>query len=167
MVSAPGNAFGSITINRSPTVHRYSVSSVPRTFRPISVPDPEKSAQFYEAAFGLTRVGTGNSPLATSVYLSDGVINVTLLKYKSDEAAGERGRSYVGPHHVGFLVEDLDEARHRVEQLGATFFMGAPGAAPGVKGTTHFEEKFRDPDGIIFDISGHGWAGTAEWSKPQ
>ena len=45
--------------------------------------------------------------------------------------------------------------------------MGAPGAAPGVKGTTHFEEKFRDPDGIIFDISGHGWAGTAEWSTPQ
>ena len=39
----------------------------------ISVPDPEKSAQFYEAAFGLARVGTGNSPLATSVYLSDGV----------------------------------------------------------------------------------------------
>ena len=133
----------------------------------ISVPDPEKSAQFYEAAFGLARVGTGNSPLATSVYLSDGVINVTLLKYKSDEAAGERGRGYVGPHHVGFLVEDLDEARRRVEQHGATFFMGAPGAAPGGKGTTHFEEKFRDPDGIIFDISGHGWAGTAEWSKPQ
>jgi len=80
---------------------------------------------------------------------------------------GERGRGYVGPHHVGFLVDDLDEARSRVEQHGATFFMGAPGAAPGVKGTTHFEEKFRDPDGIIFDISGHGWAGTAEWSKPQ
>jgi hypothetical protein len=64
-------------------------------------------------------------------------------------------------------VDDLDEARSRVEQHGATFFMGAPGAAPGVKGTTHFEEKFRDPDGIIFDISGHGSAGTAEWSKPQ
>ena len=111
----------------------------------ISVPDPEKSAQFYEAAFGLTRVGTGNSPLATSVYLSDGVINVTLLKYKSDEAAGERGRGYVGPHHVGFLVDDVDEARSRVEQHGATFFMGAPGAAPGVKGTTHFEEKSAIP----------------------
>jgi methylmalonyl-CoA/ethylmalonyl-CoA epimerase len=112
-------------------------------------------------------VGTGNSPLATSVYLSDGVINLTLLKYKSDEAAGERGRGYVGPHHVGFLVDDLDEACRRVEQHGATFFMGAPGAAPGVKGTTHFEQKYRDPDGIIFDISGHGWAGTAEWSQPQ
>ncbi|MDP3767881.1 MAG: VOC family protein, partial [Dehalococcoidia bacterium] len=58
----------------------------------ISVPDPEKSAQFYEAAFGLTRVGTTDSPLATGVYLSDGVINVALLKYKTDDAAGkERG----------------------------------------------------------------------------
>ena len=33
--------------------------------------------------------------------------------------------------------------------------------------TTHFEEKSCDPDGIIFDISGHGWAGTAEWNTPQ
>jgi hypothetical protein len=23
------------------------------------------------------------------------------------------------------------------------------------------------PSRIIFDISGHGWAGTAEWSTPQ
>jgi hypothetical protein len=59
------------------------------------------------------------------------------------------------------------KARRPVEQHGATFFMGAPGAAPGVKGTTDFEQKYRDPDGIIFDISGHGWAGTAEWKKPQ
>jgi catechol 2,3-dioxygenase-like lactoylglutathione lyase family enzyme len=48
------------------------------------------------------------------------------IRQASDEAAGERGRAYVGPHHVGFLVDDLDEARRRVEQHGATFFMGAP-----------------------------------------
>ena len=50
-------------------------------------------------------------------------------------------------------------------QLGRLYY--PPGSFPGVIGTTHFEEKYRDPDGIIFDISGHGWAGTADWSKPQ
>jgi methylmalonyl-CoA/ethylmalonyl-CoA epimerase len=120
----------------------------------ISVPDPEKSAQFYEAAFGLTRVGTTNSPLATGVYLSDGVINVALLKYKSDEVAGkERGKEYVGLHHFGFHVDDLDAARRRVEQHGATFFM----ETPHDRKTVYFEEKYRDQDGIIFDISHTGW----------
>ena len=98
----------------------------------ISVPDPEKSAQFYKAAFGLARA-----------------------------------RSYVGPHHVGFLADDVEEARRRVEEHGATHFMGAPATANGGKATTHFAEKYRDPGGIIFDISGHGWAGTAEWSQPR
>ena len=124
----------------------------------ISVPDPEKSAQFYEAAFGLKRVGTTNSPLATGVYLSDGVINIALLNYKTDEAAGkERGKGYVGVHHFGFQVDDLDEARQQAERHGATFFMETPERGK----TLYFEEKYRDPDGIIFDISHTGWAGTA------
>lgn len=63
----------------------------------ISVPDSKRSAQFYQAVFGLRRIGTGKSPRATGVYLSDGVINLTLLKYRRDEAAGgERGKDYVG-----------------------------------------------------------------------
>ena len=124
----------------------------------ISVPDPEKSAQFYEEAFGLKRVGETDSPLATGVYLSDGVINVALLRYKTDEAAGaERGKSYVGVHHFGFQVDDLEEAQRRVEEHGGTFFLDLP----DMKDTLYYERKFRDPDGIIFDISHHGWVGTS------
>jgi catechol 2,3-dioxygenase-like lactoylglutathione lyase family enzyme len=125
----------------------------------ISVPDPEKSAQFYEAAFGLKRVGTTDSPLATGVYLSDGVVNVALLKYKTDEAAGqERGKGYVGVHHFGFQVDDLEATRRRLQQHGAAFFMDVPEQ----RRTIYYEEKFRDPDGIIFDISHQGWVGTSE-----
>jgi len=120
----------------------------------LSVPDPERSARFYQEAFGMHRVGSTDSPLATGVYLSDGVINLALLKYKNDESAGkERGRHYVGVHHFGFEVEDLEAMSQRIEQNGGKFFLDLPQS----RGTLYFERKFRDPDGIIFDISHHGW----------
>ncbi len=45
----------------------------------IAVPDPEKSARFYEKVFGLKRVGTTDSELASGVYLSDGVVSLWRL----------------------------------------------------------------------------------------
>jgi hypothetical protein len=36
----------------------------------------------------------------------------------------------------------------------------------GLRQKTSFEEKYRDPDWIIFDISSHGWAGTALEEAP-
>jgi methylmalonyl-CoA/ethylmalonyl-CoA epimerase len=125
----------------------------------ISVPDPKKSAEFYMKTFGLKQVGETDSPLATGVYLSDGFINVALLKYKNDEAAGkERGKDYVGIHHFGFQVEDLKEAGSRIEANGGTFFLDLPEQ----RDTLYYEQKWRDPNGIIFDISHHGWVGTSE-----
>jgi catechol 2,3-dioxygenase-like lactoylglutathione lyase family enzyme len=120
----------------------------------LSVPDPEKSAAFYQRAFGMRRVGSTDSPLATGVYLSDGVINVALLRYKTDEAAGkERGKEYVGVHHFGFVVDDLEAASRAIEALGGRFFLDLPAS----RDTLYYERKYRDPDGIIFDISHHGW----------
>ena len=46
----------------------------------MSVPDPEGIADFYCQAFDMTRVGTTNPPLATGVYITDGVITFALLK---------------------------------------------------------------------------------------
>jgi methylmalonyl-CoA/ethylmalonyl-CoA epimerase len=125
----------------------------------ISVPDPKKTAEFYMKTFGLKQLGETNSPLATGVYLSDGFVNVALLKYKTDEAAGkERGKDYVGIHHFGFQVEDLKEAGSRIEDNGGTFFLDLPEQ----KETLYYEQKWRDPNGIIFDISHHGWVGASE-----
>ena len=125
----------------------------------ISVPDPKKSAEFYVKTFGLKQVGKTDSPLATGVYLSDGVINVALLRYKTDEAAGkERGKDYVGVHHFGFQVEDLQESGSRIEANGGAFFLDLP----EMKETLYYEQKWRDPNGIIFDISHHGWVGASE-----
>lgn len=123
----------------------------------LAVPDPERAAAFYEKVFELKRVGHTESELATGVYLSDGTFNLALLHYKTDGAAGaERGRNYVGTHHFGFIVDDLDEARRQIESNGGTFFLDLPEH----KDTLYYEQKYRDPDGIIFDISQQGWVGT-------
>jgi methylmalonyl-CoA/ethylmalonyl-CoA epimerase len=84
---------------------------------------------------------------------------MALLRYKTDEAAGaERGKNYVGVHHFGFQVEDLEDAQRRVEEHGGVFFLDLP----DMKETLYYERKFRDPDGIIFDLSHHGWVGTSQ-----
>jgi len=125
----------------------------------LSVPDPDKAAQFYEKTFGLKRIGTTESPLASGVYVTDGYINIALLKYHSDEMAGlKEGKDFVGVHHFGFKVEDTAEAKAQIEVNGGTFFMDLP----NLKDTLYYEEKFRDPDGVIFDISKHGWVTEAE-----
>jgi catechol 2,3-dioxygenase-like lactoylglutathione lyase family enzyme len=120
----------------------------------LSVQDPEKTARFYESALGLVRVGKTESVLADGVYLSDGYINIALLKYKTDDMAGvPGGKDFVGTHHFGFKVEDAESARQRIEAHGGHFFMDLP----ALKETLFYEEKFRDPEGVIFDISQNGW----------
>jgi catechol 2,3-dioxygenase-like lactoylglutathione lyase family enzyme len=122
----------------------------------LSVPDPWKTAEFYKHAFGLEVVGETDSSLAEGVFLSDGVINVALLHFKSDEAAQGLGRDPVGLHHFGVWVDDIAEARRRVEAAGGEWLMGEPEQ----KGGSFYEVKFRDPDGVVFDLSESGWGGA-------
>ena len=123
----------------------------------IVVKDLEESAAFYQDVFGLERVGEEHLEMGSGVYLSDGVVNLALLRYRSDEAAGVAdSASFVGAHHFGFQVEDLAEAQRRIEANGGSFHydLGTDEAK------VNFERKFKDPNGIIFDISHNGWLGT-------
>src|SRR3989442_10453838 len=72
----------------------------------ITVPDPWKAAEFYMQAFGLKKVGETDWENARGVYLSDGVINVALLHYKTEEAAGAGGGDFGGLPHFRFLGGD-------------------------------------------------------------
>src|SRR5438046_755854 len=54
----------------------------------FSVPDQWKAAEFYMKAFELRKVGETDNPLALGVFLTDGVINIALVKFRSEEAAG-------------------------------------------------------------------------------
>jgi methylmalonyl-CoA/ethylmalonyl-CoA epimerase len=121
----------------------------------IAVPDPDKAARFYEKALGLKRVGETHSALADGVYLTDGYINLAFLNYRTDEAAGrERGKDYVGVHHFGVQVDDLDQSAKAIESEGGRFFMDLPTD----RNSVDYEAKYRDPNGIIFDISHRGWS---------
>ena len=126
----------------------------------LSVKDPEATAQFYEDAFDLKRVGEIDSVLAKGFYLSDGTINIALLSYKSDEMSGyvegeaERGMDWEGIHHMGFMVENLEETEKKIEEAGGKYLMGRP---EPYDATTFYEIKFRDPQGVIVDVTHLGW----------
>lgn len=123
----------------------------------VAVKDIEKSAAFYEQVFGLTRVGRDDLPIGSGIYLSDGVINLALLQFKGKEGSGlEDASTYVGAHHFGFQVDDLEGIQKKIEAAGGKFFFDLGDG----KDKVNFERKFKDPDGVIFDISEHGWAGT-------
>lgn len=121
----------------------------------ITVPDPHKAAEFYMRAFGMRKVGETDWANARGVYLTDGTINVALLQYKTEEAAGARGRDFVGVHHFGFLVEDVEATRMKIEAAGGKYWMGEEKKDGGF-----YEVKFHDPNGIAFDISANGWTGA-------
>ena len=58
----------------------------------ISVPELKSAAEFYKKTFGLEEVNYVETPYGDGLSLSDGVINLTLLKFHTDDAAGdERG----------------------------------------------------------------------------
>src|ERR1700754_3621281 len=81
----------------------------------ILVPDPEASATFFETAFGMTRAGTARR----GVYMSDGVMNVALLKVDPE-------KEKVGLFHYGMWVDDLDEAEKVLQSAGARYLGGRP-----------------------------------------
>jgi lactoylglutathione lyase len=72
----------------------------------LLVTDPEASAKFFEEAFGMKRAG----PAGRGLYMSDGTINIALLKVRPEEKPGL--------FHFGMWVDDLDEASQAVEKAG-------------------------------------------------
>src|SRR5579859_1021176 len=125
----------------------------------VVVIDLEKAARFYEKVFDLKRVGEEHLEMGSGIYLSDGVINLALLKYKGETGSGLKdAANFVGAHHFGLQVDDLDAARKRIEAAGGTFFFTLGKS----KEDSNFEMKFKDPDGVIFDISEKGWLGTKD-----
>ena len=124
----------------------------------MQVPDPHKAAEFYMRVFGMKKVGETDWENARGVYLSDGVINLALLDYKTEEAAGaEHGRDFVGIHHVGFWVDDVAATRAAMEAAGGRYWMGEPAEGGGF-----YEVKYRDPNGVVVDITENGWGGAVK-----
>ena len=112
----------------------------------IIVPDPEPAAQFFERAFDMTRVGTGRR----GIYMSDGVVNVALLKRETDDEP-------IGLYHFGMWVDDLEAAEKKVLDAGGAYLTGRPDSPK-----SYYEAKYKDPLGIVFDLTHTGWIGATK-----
>lgn len=131
----------------------------------IASQDPDETAKFYKTVFGLKEIAKINSPGATGYHLTDGDINVAILKFKNDQVAGvPQGKEYSGLHHIGFEVESIAETGEKLSQLNSPCrddinqVLGIGGSGPR---RVNVEVKYGAPDGVIIDISETGWAGTA------
>ncbi len=121
----------------------------------IETRDPEKTAEFYKQAFGMVEVGRTDSPIAKGIYISDGVMNVAILDFHDDQLELGSTKTHVGLHHLGFVVESLDESDKQFDELGAECLRERP-TVP----TSFFEVKHRGPDGVVIDTTEHPWIGT-------
>ena len=65
----------------------------------IACKDPDKMAEFYIKAFDFKNVRTSDGPLAYGHHLSDGTIDLAILRFKTDQIG--KGMDYTGVHHFG------------------------------------------------------------------
>jgi lactoylglutathione lyase len=110
----------------------------------LKVEDLEHAAEFYRKVFGFVEVNTEKVRDHTSRHLSDGVLDVALIKYDPDTQSAESLAAGAGPciHHFGVEVDDLEEAARQLRHYGCEF-ISAPGVIP---------IKFRAPGGTVCEI---------------
>ena len=118
----------------------------------------ESTADFYKQVFDMKEVGRNKGNYADAIYLTDGTLNLTVLTFKSLDIAEKIGgsRSF-GVVHFGFWVDDLAAIRRRLKELGTECV-----ESHEVKDTQsgHFEDKWKGPDGTLFDVTNTGFPGA-------
>ena len=134
----------------------------------LSTQDVDKTARFYIDVFGMKEIAKIDSPTARGYYLSDGDLNLAILNFKNDAAAGvERGKGFSGLHHIGFQVESLEEIAERLAAAGSEprhDVNEALGVGQGRQQHGNVEVKYNGPDGVMVDVSETGWVGTSGFS---
>ncbi|HSB42527.1 MAG TPA: VOC family protein [Methylomirabilota bacterium] len=136
----------------------------------LSTQDPEKTARFYVDVFGLKQIGRVDHPAVSGFFLSDGELNLAVLKFKNDAVAGaERGKGFSGIHHIGFQVDSLEAIAERLAAAGSERrddVNEALGVGHGDQRHANVEVKYGGPDGVMLDVSETGWVGTSSF-RPQ
>ena len=116
----------------------------------LSTDDPAKTAEFYKKVFGLTELRRRPADTgAEGVWLSDGYIYFAILKYGNEDTPnlGEGPSTVKGVHHIGFYVDDLQDACAAIEAESATECPGSSAA----------NRKYKGPDGVMIDLRARGW----------
>ena len=130
----------------------------------LSTQDVDKTARFYIDVFGMKEIGKIDDPGTRGCFLTDGDINLAILNFKNDAAAGaERGRGWSGIHHIGFQVENLEAIADKLAAAGSERrddVNQALGVGQSHQQHGNVEVKYSGPDGIMLDVSKTGWIGT-------
>ena len=131
----------------------------------LSTQDVDRTAAFYVNVFGMKEIARIDSPNARGYYLSDGDLNLAILNFKNDAAAGaERGKDWSGLHHIGFQVESLEAIAEKLAAAGSEprhDVNEALGVGHGAARHSNVEVKYSGPDGVMVDVSETGWVGTS------
>ena len=128
----------------------------------IASPNPDETAEFYKRVFDLTEVGRVDNSNAVSYYLTDGSINLAVLRFRDPIMAGaEFGVDYSGIHHIGFQFDHTEETESKLRNNNSLPRSDINAAMRSSMGSGHggrnVETKCSGPDGIMLDISQSGW----------
>jgi catechol 2,3-dioxygenase-like lactoylglutathione lyase family enzyme len=113
----------------------------------LKVMDLEKATEFYENVFGFRQVGDGYSRGHVSRHMTDGELDLALMRYDSEEIE-EAQWAGAGPriHHFGIEVADQTSFADEITRHGGTI-LSKPGEGA---------LKFRAPDGTLAEIVAKG-----------
>ena len=120
----------------------------------LKVDDLERTTQFYTEVFGFSEMNTDRVRDHTSRHLSDGMIDLALIKYDAGTQSAESRAAGDGPciHHFAVEVPDLATAERRIRALGCEI-ISDPGVIP---------VKFRAPGGTVCELVPEG-----RYEKPK
>ena len=109
----------------------------------LKVDNLEQTSEFYEKVFGFVPVETSKVRDHISRHLSDGAIDLALIRYESEESA-EAKAAGLGPciHHFAIEVDDVDQYLAEAKRFGCEI-ISDPGVTP---------VKFRAPGGTLVEI---------------
>jgi lactoylglutathione lyase len=114
----------------------------------LKVEDLERTTEFYQKVFGFKEMVTSKVRDHTSRHLSDGMLDVALIKYDAGTQSAESKAAGEGPciHHFAVEVPDLRAADKRIRALGCQV-ISDPGVVP---------VKFRAPGGTVCELVPEG-----------
>ncbi len=110
----------------------------------MTVADIDRSAAFYSRLLGLQVRWEGTSSRGARA-MHIGNDHAYLALFEGEGHAPARDYSHVGMNHFGFVVEDMDAVKARLEEMGVTAHMDES-YEPG----RHV--YFMDPDGFEVEL---------------
>jgi len=110
----------------------------------LKVDDLERSTEFYEKVFGFKQAKTEKVRDHTSRHLSDGVIDLSIMRYDTGADSAESKAAGEAPciHHFAVEVDDLKRAEKEIRAYGCEV-ISDPGVVP---------VKFRAPGGTVCEV---------------